>query len=253
MIEFVSINIGTRQALVHPAYEDEVAGALLENRACEAADLRGRNRLLRFRYSGGTGLIRDFKRGGFVRHFTRESYWFVNRPLKELKILIEAREKGLNVPQPLGACWERRGWFYRGRIASHEVDARHLLDVLGELSEARALLMRAGRSIREMHDADIYHADLQVRNILVSEDEIFVIDFDNARADAPVSRLQRARNLLRLRRSMEKNGLPASFFDAICAGYGSPALPRWLSEAYRLKGSISDLFRTRPAGGGHEV
>lgn len=209
-----------KTALVHPLYRDTVASALLEGRACEPAGKRGRDELVRFPLPDGHGLVRSFRRGGLIRFLLRDRFLRANRPLRELRVLMRANAAGLPVPVPLGACWEKRGPFYRGRIATREIEALDLLGFLHTGSPARNMvLQRCGLAIRQMHDAGIWHADLQVANILVAGTKVYLVDFDKARAPGRVSPLRRWRNLSRLERSMFKHGLPGRDFSRILDGY----------------------------------
>ena len=70
-----------------------------------------------------------------------------------------------------------------------------------------------------MHDAGFVHADLQIRNILMADSGPYIIDLDKARQCTSVSPSAREVNLVRLRRSFEKNGVSLKHFDAIRAGY----------------------------------
>jgi 3-deoxy-D-manno-octulosonic acid kinase len=94
-----------------------------------------------------------------------------------------------------------------------------------------------------MHDLGVWHADLQVKNIMTDGAQIWLLDFDDARMEKPLSGLARARNLLRLRRSLEKHGRLLDNFDSILEGYGKLGLPRWLSGLYRIRGVVSDTLR----------
>ena len=61
-----------------------------------------------------------------------------------------------------------------------------------------------GTCIRRFHDANIYHADLNAHNLLLSEDDrVYLIDFDRSavRAEAKAWKDQ---NLARLHRSLTK-------------------------------------------------
>ena len=98
-------------------------------------------------------------------------------------------------------------------------------------------LRRAGNVIKEMHNAGIFHADLQLRNILVENDTVLLIDFDNASVHSKLSLLQRQRNLLRLKRSFIKNHIPLAYFDALAASYGMDSFPDWLQHLYRARGA----------------
>lgn len=173
---------------------------------------------------------------------TRDAYLLCNRPRSELLVHIEAYRLGLRVPLPLGAAWDRRGPWYRGRIATLELNAGDLLRYLQENERCDAVLEQCGSLICEMHDKGILHADLQVRNILIAEEGPYLIDFDNARVLERVSPRQRNANLLRLRRSFQKNGLEKEAFEALCRGYGVRGFPAIADVLYRAKGSISDLF-----------
>jgi 3-deoxy-D-manno-octulosonic acid kinase len=131
---------------------------------------------------------------------------------------------------------------YRGAIASREVEGQDLYHYLSsDPPGAESVLERVGELIRRMHDLGVYHADLQVRNVLVADSGLYLIDFDNACLRDELSARQRARNLFRFRRSLHKNGFPARYFEALLRGYGPVSLPGWLDALYRLKGLGSDL------------
>ncbi len=242
---FVRVDQGRQAALVHPEYREAVSEALLNGAGCEAVETGGRGGMSRFSYDGGTALIRPYRRGGVVRHFLGDVYWFVNRPRRELEVHLEAEARGLSVPKVLGVCWTQSGFRFRGRIATDELDAVDLLEFVRNPSgDHGEVLQQCGRAIREMHDAGILHRDLQVRNILIKEGQPYLIDFDNARTGS-VSSLQHGRNLLRLRRSMEKNHVPGQHFEWLCEGYGGQPFTGWLSLLYRVKGYTSDLLAAR--------
>jgi 3-deoxy-D-manno-octulosonic acid kinase len=66
--------------------------------------------------------------------------------------------------------------------------------------------------VRRFHDLGVCHADLNVHNILLSEDGVYLVDFD--RCQLRGGGLWRDANLVRLRRSLEKLtwGLPPERF-----------------------------------------
>ena len=76
----------------------------------------------------------------------------------------------------------------------------------------RAAWISIGRCIRRFHDLGVCHADLNAHNILLSEDSVYLIDFD--RCQLRGGGLWRDANLVRLRRSLEKVawGLPPERF-----------------------------------------
>jgi tRNA A-37 threonylcarbamoyl transferase component Bud32 len=98
-----------------------------------------------------------------------------------------------------------------------------------------------------MHRSGVWHADLQAKNLLVVNDSPYVIDLDQSRVGSPVGTMQRNRNLLRFRRSLEKSGFPGEYFELFMAGYGGEHavfIPVWLEKAYRLRGLFSNLVNS---------
>ena len=237
---------GAKRALVRREWADAIGTALLDGVGCVPAEVAGRGALLRFPYERGWGLLRQYRRGGALRHLLRDRYVLINRPLRELRIHAYLFQAGLPLPEPLGICWERRGLLLRGALATHEVEAVNLRPFLAqERADSDDVLRRAGALVRRMHDCGVFHADLQLANILVGESQLYLIDFDKARLSRPLTRLRRARNLLRLRRSLEKNGFAGGHFRAICEGYGMEDVPRWADCLYRAKGWLSDRISGR--------
>ena len=206
----------------------------------------GRGAVRVFEFDDGRGIIRIFRRGGIARWILTDAFLFGNRPLQELRIHDHLFQQGFPCPEPLGASWRRDGLLLRGAIATRLVDGQDLFDCLvPNKSDPEPTLREAGRVIRRMHDLNVAHPDLHIRNILVAGDAVYLIDFDKASLGAAVSPRIRASNLLRLRRSFEKHGLPESWFHAVVDGYQSKGFPRWLELMYRYKGIVSDTFAGR--------
>jgi tRNA A-37 threonylcarbamoyl transferase component Bud32 len=232
-------------ALVRKDLEGPVTAALLNRRECQALEGRGgRSVVYRFPLPGGAGILRPSCRGGAVAAIMGDAYLWQNRPLNELLVHAYLYDAGVSVPEPLGAAWTRKGPLVRGAIATRFVNGSHLQDFLAQsLYSTEEMLQKAGRAIREMHRVGVFHADLQIRNILVSEHGVYLIDFDKAVIVKEMAVLQRARNLLRLRRSFQKNRVPLHYFDVLLTGYGIRRLPPWLTAAYTIRGRISDAAR----------
>lgn len=223
-----------------------VAGALLDRAGCTPAALGGRGEVWRFPLPEGHGIVRPYRRGGLMRHVLRNAFLLKNRPLHEFRVHLFLYRRGLAVPEPLGVAWRRRGLLFSGALATRELSGRHLQDYLAAAPRyPEDTLRRVGSLIREMHDAGVYHADLQVRNVFVGVDRVYLMDFDRATRRKRVSRLRRARNLLRLRRSFTKNFLPLRFFDLVREGYGDLRFPLWLRAGYALKARLSDGLARR--------
>lgn len=241
--QFTRIAEGRATALVRPSDADAIATALFDRGGCAPLDLQGRGAVFRFPLADGEGILRPYRRGGVLSGLLEDRH-LSNRPLRELAVLEYLHRAGLAVPEPLGACWERRGPWLRGAIAVRRLEAEHLQRYLERHADADENLLReTGRLIRRMHDAGVFHADLQVRNILIADGQPFLIDFDGARRSKSVSPFQQARNLLRLRRSFAKNRLDPRWFHFLLQGHGLENWPVGLDAGYRMKGYLSDLFR----------
>lgn len=231
---------------MHPDFVESVREALFNPGRYEAEASAGRGSIHMFRMGEGKGILRHYQRGGIVQHIMKDGYFMDNRPMRELRVWCHAFESGIQAPLPLGIIWFRRGPFYHGAIAAQYIESEHLqawLESDPKAESRKEVLYHAGESIRAMHAVNIVHADLQVRNILIDTDgKSWIIDFDDAVISETISDNARYRNLLRLRRSFQKNFLDLNDFDSLCEGYGLDTLPQALELVYSIKRKISDAL-----------
>ncbi|MFP4499509.1 MAG: lipopolysaccharide kinase InaA family protein [Candidatus Hydrogenedentota bacterium] len=233
---FTALERGARRYIVAAAHTEAVANAL--DAALDGAGKHpgGRGAMVRHDYAEGVIIARCARRGGMIRFMMRDRF-VRNRPREEFRIHQQAAAAGLPVAPPLGGCWTRVKPFYAGAMATQALSATELLEVLrAEPGRAMGLLNAVGSVTRRMHDAGIYHGDLQVRNILCRGADVYLIDFDKARHYKAVPPVRRAMNLYRLRRSLERHGFPPAYFTHVCAGYGVAPRVAWLDMLYRLRG-----------------
>jgi 3-deoxy-D-manno-octulosonic acid kinase len=211
----------------------------------------GRGGLYTFPGLPRRGVLREYRRGGIVGRLLREGA-LTNRPLHEWNVLNWLFNAGFPVPDPLGVVWRKRGLLYTGAIATQFLESTNLAEYLkSSKGPHEDLLREVGMRINRMHELCVFHADLHVGNILIAAKpsdgtNIYFVDFDNARISS-VSNFDRARNLLRLRRSFLKRGLRLTDFEHILRGYGPIAIPEWLQTAYDIRGAVSDRFQRRAA------
>lgn len=231
-----------KKALLRADCTDTVASALLTGEGAVADSRAGRAPVYRFAFERGEGIVRDFRRGGLLARVNRDLY-LSNRPLAELRIVDFLWRQGFTVPEPLGICWWRRRGLLRGRIATKALDAIHLQDYVKTGTPSPELLRRVGETIRTMHRLGVRHGDLQVRNILLTADAPYIIDFDKARGMKRLSSRDCAANLYRLRRSFDKNRLDSQCYDAIIAGYGPVKHHAFIALAYAVRSRLSGLYR----------
>ena len=152
--------------------------------------------------------VRNARRGGLIGAVLGGLYTAVERPLQELRAATAARNAGVGVPEPLAVRATRVGGrFYRFTVITREVEnAQDLLTFAGGSStdRKREVLNRVADEMRRLHEAGVYHADLTLKNILLSGTAVYIIDLDKARiVDHRDGRLDMT-NLARLNRSVVK-------------------------------------------------
>ena len=164
----------------------------------------------------GNVIVRRYRHGGLFGKIVRDRYLIKHRALEELFCLTTAKIRGVPVPEALGVSERRRHLlfipspFYTAQIATTEIPKSVNLPLfLNGLSDTKLrgeVLLRAGATIKKMHDAGINHKDLNMNNLLVKtgEDSIFIIDFDRAKIFDQLTDRLRSRNLKRLLRSARK-------------------------------------------------
>ncbi len=148
-------------------------------------------------------------RGGLPARLSRDRYFWPGlertRAWREWRLLAELYRRGLPVPRPIAARVVRLGLSYRADIVTGLIDARPMAAWLGEKRLSSSLLGTIGGCIRRFHDAGVYHADLNARNILLSDTgAVSLIDFDRGALRTSLNGVWRRRNLDRLKRSLEK-------------------------------------------------
>jgi 3-deoxy-D-manno-octulosonic acid kinase len=152
-------------------------------------------------------VLRHYRRGGLLARLAGDRYGWRGedntRPFAEWQLTYRLHRAGLPVPTPIAARYRRQGSAYTGDLITER------LTTVGSLAEclrtgALSVLtwISIGRCIRRFHDLGVCHADLNAHNILLSEDDVYLIDFD--RCQLRGGGFWRDANLVRLRRSLDK-------------------------------------------------
>lgn len=192
----------------------------------------GRGAALFIEHVGEAWVLRHYRRGGFMARLSADRYLWTGeertRPFREWRLLFELHQAGLPVPAPIAARYVRQGLSYSGDLITVRISGAQPVSALLTHAPLPATTWRAiGQCIRRLHDASVWHADLNAHNILIdSAGHVSLIDFDRARRRAPGR--WRAANLARLERSLVKicGALPSERFTprdwaALRAGYES--------------------------------
>jgi len=172
-------------------------------------------------------VLRQYFHGGLFRAFTRSLYLFSSRSFRELALTEEIRSCGIPTIQPIAAIHRFiLRPLYQAYLFSLEIPySKDLIQYFQEIgphpSRENLILKRktirsTGLFLRKFHQSGFFHGDLQLKNILVSGDQLFLIDFDRSYRKRTLSIRERMKNLLRLNRSVAKwrrLGLPITRTD----------------------------------------
>ena len=153
-------------------------------------------------------VLRHYRRGGFVARLSEDGYLWTGearvRAFAEYRLLAELAARGMPVPEPVAARYQRRGPWYRCDLITRRIPgAASLSGVLAAAPLADASWSLVGSTIARLHIAGVDHADLNAHNILLDgRGAVSVVDFDRSRVRRPGA--WAARNLRRLHRSLAK-------------------------------------------------
>jgi len=218
---FVKLQFPAQVWWVKAGWEQFVMAAFLSTQAPLATastltPIGGRGVLYRLPLKdGGSAVIRHYRRGGLMRHFTQDLYW--GRPLRPFAELIcteIARQRQVPTIEVLAAGVEYRALgSYRGLFVSREaenfINLWEWIRSFPPSHERRQVIENVAHLVAHLHAVGVYHPDLNLTNILIlphtPQPQSLIIDFDRARVlTGLLSQSQRKRNLQRLRRSLYK-------------------------------------------------
>lgn len=167
---------------------------------------------------------RQARRGGLARFLARETFFGISaRPFNEVIVATKAFRRGVPVAEPMGAMvWWLTPGMYRGFFLSRAIAGMTLWDFVRTDDDPIVLkhvLMAARVAIVTMHDKGVFHADLNLHNLMVTQAgesfKVMILDLDKARIyDASLHPSLRSANARRLLRSARKLDPAARYFDA---------------------------------------
>ncbi|URL02072.1 3-deoxy-D-manno-octulosonic acid kinase [Avibacterium sp. 20-126] len=171
---------------------------------------------------GVNGALRHYYRGGLLGRLNKDRYWFSDlqhtRSFAEFHLLNKLHQEGLPVPKPIGAriIKGKTGICYQADLLSEKIEnAQDLTVLLQHHSLPAESWQQIGQLIRQLHDRQICHTDLNAHNILVQhfatpEQKYWLLDFDKCTEKSGNS--WKAKNLARLHRSFNKEGNKRNIF-----------------------------------------
>ncbi len=191
----------------------------------------GRAQVVYFSQGEKSFVLKHYYRGGAVASLLKDRYLGLSviksRAFREFRLLKKMEYLGLPVPVAVAAHVKKGLLSYRADLITEELkQAITLSDFLSTTVLDEKSWQKIGSCIKQFHQQDVYHADLNARNIMLTQSlEIYLIDFDNSYIRLGSSSWKMA-NLSRLKRSLLKfkNNTDGFNFDegnwsALIAGY----------------------------------
>ena len=225
---FSAFKIGRRELVIHrdiAPQAAEIVQRLGELASAAEAGAGNRRSAFRLKLAGGLELFaRRGRRGGMIGSILSDVYvGIAPRPLNELGLTVEAMRRGIPVAEPMGAMIEWIGpALYRGFFLTRAVRGMTLWEFVKTDDDPIVrghVLGQARAAIDTMHKQGLFHADLNLHNLLVTQAResfsVIIIDLDKARLfDAPLPAAMRRANAARLKRSARKLDPSGRFLDA---------------------------------------
>jgi len=154
-------------------------------------------------------VLRHYYRGGAMAKLLHDRYIWTGlsrtRAWQEWHLLAKLCKLNLPAPLPVAARVQRKGLFYRADLITRQIpNTQTLAQRLSRTALTASLWQGVGKTIAKFHAENVWHADLNARNILIDRDnKVFLIDFDKAKTRPPSKKWQQD-NLQRLSRSLHK-------------------------------------------------
>ena len=226
--DFSTFKVGRRELVIHREIAPRAAQIMQklgEQTSAMEAGAGNRQSAHRLDLEEGVELFaRRGRRGGLIASMLSDVYvGMTPRPLTELAVTIEAMRRGIPVAEPMGAMVE---WIapalYRGFFLTRAVRGMTLWEFVKTDDDPTVrshVLEQARAAIDTMHNKGLFHADLNLHNLLVTQARdsftVIIIDLDKSRLfDLPLSAAMRHSNAARLMRSARKLDPSGKFLDA---------------------------------------
>ena len=177
--------------------------------------------------------LRHYRRGGLVAKIIDDSFLFTSveqtRAYKELELLDFLQNNHVNVPSPIAGLVSTQGISYKADLITQVIPNSQELHELLQVTKVSPTTWQAiGEQIRLMHNTNVCHDDINVKNILLQQQDssfkIYIIDFDKCGIQSDGSWKQD--NLARFKRSLNKQSIkyvPDAFeesdWQALLDGY----------------------------------
>lgn len=154
-------------------------------------------------------VLRHYYRGGLFGKLIKDRYIFTGieqtRVAREFRLLAQMSQWGLPVPRPIAFKITRGLGYYQADILLEKIaNTEDLSQYLQTQRLSETDYYAIGALIRQLHDKQVHHSDLNIHNILrkTEQGQFYLIDFDKCQIQQGEQWKQA--NLMRLLRSFHK-------------------------------------------------
>ncbi len=172
----------------------------------------------------GSAVVRRSVRGGWLAELKTDLFLPPTRGLRELIASLRLRSAGVATPEVVAfLVYPAGSVLRRGDVLTREIVGEDLGAVLSAPSQTRnAALESTAALVASLSRAGAHHADLNLRNILISNDAAYILDIDRVRFHVPSDPIVLRANIERLQRSLRKrrdlDGLPVDENEIVALG-----------------------------------
>jgi hypothetical protein len=154
----------------------------------------------------GGVVVRRSMRGGWLAGLNTDLFLPPTRGLRELIASLRLRSAGVSTPEVVAfLVYPAGSVLRRGDVLTREIFGEDLGVVLSGPSEKRSVALESAAAlVASLSRAGVHHADLNLRNILISSDAAYILDIDRVRFHVPGDPIVLRANIERLQRSLRK-------------------------------------------------
>ncbi|AUI66060.1 MULTISPECIES: 3-deoxy-D-manno-octulosonic acid kinase [Glaesserella] len=133
---------------------------------------------------GVNSVLRHYYRGGLFGKVIKDHYFFQGnkntRAMLEFRLLEQLSQWHLPVPRPIAIKIQRNLCFYQADILLEKIaNTQDLSQILQNQPLSSEQYQHIGKLIRQLHDHQVHHSDLNIHNILLDKQgKFWLIDFD---------------------------------------------------------------------------
>ena len=146
----------------------------------------GRGKALELEYGGKSYFLKHYIRGGFIAKISYDRYIFNSlastRAVKEYNFLNTMNNKGLPVPKAAALQVITNHFTYKADLITCKIENEGTLyEFVKDNKMTRALWNALSTTIEKFYQENVYHSDLNAKNIIIDKDNnFFLLDFDNS-------------------------------------------------------------------------